>query len=159
MKYKFIVDENIIYCAIRGVDEHDEKDTSSARFLANLLKNCHKIYLDKECNSRFQKNILPKIERISNIESVLPGMDLLIQEIVHTQEKIIWDFSDSMQLPDEENIPRKDLYIARCANRFSARIVTLDREFREKINTHAYLKKNVVTALKPEEAIPLVMEK
>ncbi len=28
-------------------------------------------------------------------------MDLLIQEIVHTQEKIIWDFSDSMQLPEE----------------------------------------------------------
>lgn len=159
MKYKFIVDENIFYCAIRGVDEHDEKDTSSARFLANLLKNCHKIYLDKECNSRFQKIILPKIERISNIESVLPGMDLLIQEIVHTQEKINWDFSDSMQLPEEETIPRKDLYIARCANRFSARIVTLDEEFRKKINTHAYLKNNGVTALKPEEAIPLVMEK
>lgn len=86
-------------------------------------------------------------------------MDLLIQEIVHTSEKIIWDFSDSMHFPDEITIPRKDLYIARCANYFSAIIVTLDREFREKINAHAYLKNNGVTALKPIEAITLVMEK
>ncbi|CAG0980867.1 hypothetical protein METP3_02071 [Methanosarcinales archaeon] len=86
-------------------------------------------------------------------------MDLLIQEIIHTSEKINWDFSDSPQFPEEKNIPRKDLYIARCANHFSAIIITLDREFREKINTNAHLKNNGVTALKPIEAITLVMEK
>jgi len=158
MKYKFIVDENIFYCAVRGVDEHDRKNLSSARFLVYLLKNCHKIYLDKECNSRFQKSILTRIQRISKTKPVLPGMDLLIQEIIHTSEKIIWDFSDSPQFPEEEHIPRKDLYIARCANHFSARIVTLDREFREKINDHAYLGSKGVIAIRPEDAIMLVME-
>lgn len=158
MKYKFIVDENIFYCAVRGVDEHDKKDISSARFLVYLLKNCHRIYLDKKCNSRFQKSILTKIQRISKTEPVLPGMDLLIQEIIHTSGKINWDYSDSPQFSEEKNIPRKDLYIARCANHFSARIVTLDREFMEKINDHAYLRSKGVTAIRPEEAITLVLE-
>ncbi len=159
MKYKFIVDENIFYCAVRGVDEYNEKDTSSARFLAYLLENCHKIFLDRECNSRFQKIICAKIQRISITEPVLPGIDLLIQDIIHTSEKIIRDFSESPQFPEEEKMPRKDLYIARCANHFSAKIVTLDKEFSEKINKHAYLRNKGVTALKPKEAITLVMEK
>src|SRR5574341_2257140 len=108
MKYKFIVDENIFYCAIRGVDEHNNNDNSSARFLALLLKNCHKIYFDKECNRLFEKTIQNKLGNMSKTEPIIPGVDLLIQNIVHTSEKIIRDFSNSPQFPHEEDIPRKD---------------------------------------------------
>lgn len=160
MKYKFIVDENIFYCALRGVDEHDNKDFSSARFLAYLLKNCHTIYLDKEYNRRYEKNIPNKLERISNNKSerILPGIDRLIQNIFHTSEKIIRDFSDSLQFPREDSIPRKDIYIARCANHFSAKIVTLDRDFREAVNAHDFLKNNGIEALHPKDAIKFVSE-
>ncbi len=159
MKHKFIVDENIFYCAIRGVDECDGIDTSSARFLAYLLKNCHKIYLDKECNKLFEKTIQNKLEIISKTEPILPEIDLLIQNMVHTLEKIIRDYTESSQFPDEEKIPRKDVFIARCANHFSATIVTLDREFRDAVNAHAFLKQNGIKALHPKEAIALASEK
>lgn len=160
MKYKFVIDENIFYCAMRGVDEHDNRDTSSARFLAYLLKNCHKINLDKECNTRFEKIIRNKLETISKTETepILPGIDYLIQDIVHTSEKIEREFSDSSQFPDEAAIPRKDLYIARCANHFSAKIVTLDKDFRDAVNSHTFLKKNGIEAHHPKDAIILVSE-
>ena len=158
MKYKFIVDENIFYCAVRGVDEYDKKDTSSARFLAYLLQNCHKICLDEKCNKRFEKTIQIKLGKISKTEPVLPEIDLLIQNIIHTSEKIIRDFSDSGQFPDDDRIPRKDLYLARCANHFSAKIVTLDKEFRDAVNAHVFLKQNGIKALHPKEAIALASE-
>lgn len=158
MKYKFIVDENIFYCAIRGVDEYDSIDTSSARFLAYLLQNCHKIYVDNECNRCYEKTIKNKLKYMSKNEPVLPQVDLLIQNIFHTSEKIIREFSDSLQFPDEATIPRKDVYIARCANHFSAKIVTLDKDFRDSVNNHAFLKQNGVKALHPKDAIKLVSE-
>ncbi len=158
MKYKFIVDENIFYCAIRGVDEYDKKDTSSARFLTYLLQNCHKICLDEKCNNRFERTIRIKLGKISKTEPILPEIDLLIQNIVHTSGKIIRNFSNSGQFPHDERIPRKDLYLARCANHFSAKIVTLDREFRDAVNAHAFLKKNGIKALHPKEAITLAAE-
>jgi len=156
MKHKFIVDENIFYCAIRGVDEYDNRDTSSARFLAYLLKNCHKICLDRECNKRFEKTIQTKLGNISKTEPVLPEIDLMIQNIIHTSEKIIRDFSNSGEFPDDEKIPRKDLYLARCANYFSAKVVTLDMEFRGAINANSFLKERGIEALDPKNAIPIV---
>ncbi|MDP2768060.1 MAG: hypothetical protein Q8O41_11555 [Candidatus Methanoperedens sp.] len=105
MKYKFIVDENIFYCALRGVDEHDNKDFSSAKFLTYLLKNCHTIYLDIEYSRRYENNIPNKLERISNNkkEPILPGIDTIIQNIFRTSEKIIRDFSDSLEFPCEKD--------------------------------------------------------
>ncbi len=67
-------------------------------------------------------------------------------------------FSDSLQFPGEETIPRKDIYIARCANHFSAKIVTLDKDFRDSVNNHTFLKQNGVKALHPKDAIKLVSE-
>lgn len=158
MKYKFIVDENIFYCAIRGVDEYEGIDRSSARFLTYLLKNCHKICLDEKCNKRFEKTIRIKLGNISKTEPVLPGIDILIQDIVHTSEKIIRDFSNSGEFPDDEKIPHKDLYLARCAYHFSAKVVTLDGDLKNAINANPFLKEKGIEALRPEDAIPLVLE-
>lgn len=159
MKHKFIVDENIFYCAIRGVDEYDNRDTNSARFLAYLLNNCHKICLDEKYNKQFEKTIRIKLGNISKTEPVLPGIDLLIQNMIHTADKIIRDFYDSGEFPDDEKIPRKDLYLARCANYFIAKVVTLDTEFRDAINANLFLKEKGIEALRPEDAIPLAREK
>lgn len=158
MKYKFIVDENIFYCALRGMDEYDNKDFSSAKFLTYLLKNCHTVHLDKECNRRYEKIIENILDKISKKEPTLPGIDTIIQDIFFTSGKIISDYKEPLQFPDEKTIPRKDLYIARCANNFSAKIVTLDKDFRESVNAHSFLKQNGVEAMHPKDAIKFVTE-
>ncbi|VVB85071.1 Uncharacterised protein [uncultured archaeon] len=160
MKYKFIVDENIFYCAVRGVDEHNNKDYSSARFLMLLQKNCHKMHLDKEYNRHYEKNIQNKLESISLKESDILGVGVakIIQDIIHNSDKTIRKFSASLQFPNEAAIPRKDVYIARCANHFSAKIVTLDKDFRDAVNNHTFLNQNGVKALHPKDAIKLVSE-
>lgn len=159
MKHNFIVDENIFYCAIHGVDEYNDIDTSSARFLTYLLKNCHKICLDEKYNKQFEKTIRIKLGNISKTEPILPGIDILIQEIVHTSEKMMRDFSNSGEFPDDEKIPHKDLYIARCANHFSAKVITLDGDLKDAINANPFLKEKGIEALRPEDAIPLAFEK
>lgn len=159
MKHNFIVDENIFYCAVRGVDEYDKRDTSSARFLTYLLKNCHKMCLDEKYNRQFEKTIRIKLGKISKNEPILPGIDILMQEIVHTSEKMMRDFSNPGEFPDDEKIPHKDLYIARCANHFSAKVVTLDGDLKYAINANPFLKEKGIEALRPEDAIPLAFEK
>lgn len=160
MKHKFIVDENIFYCAIRSVDEFDKHDTNSARFLYLLRKNCHKIYLDIIANRRNENNIQKKLESIELTDPIKPDIRIvsLINNIFHTSEKIIREFTESPGFPDEEKIPRKDIYLARCANHSSAIIVTLDKEFRDSINAHASLKHNGVKALHPKDAMVLASE-
>jgi predicted nucleic acid-binding protein len=116
------------------------------------------MHLDKEYNRRYERNIQKKLESIPLDEYIFPGIDKLIQEIVHNSDKTIRDFSTALEIPDEESIPRKDLYIARCANHFSAKIVTLDRDFRNSVNAHAFLNQNGVEALHPKDAIKLVSE-
>ncbi len=37
MKIKFLVDENVLYHAIRGVDKSDEPSLDATRFLATLI--------------------------------------------------------------------------------------------------------------------------
>lgn len=101
-----------------------------------------------------------KMESISLKEPIKPDTIVvsLISNILHTKEKIIREFTEASQFPDEEKIPPKDTYIARCANHFSAKIVTLDRDFRDAVNAHAFLKQNGIEALHPKDAIKFVTE-
>ncbi|MCX9009782.1 MAG: hypothetical protein OIN66_01550 [Candidatus Methanoperedens sp.] len=160
MKHKFVVDENIFYCAIKCVDEYENKDFSSARFITLLQKNCHKMHFDRESNHHYEKNLQNKLESISLKESDLLGLGIakIIQDIVHNSEKTIREYSGSMQFPNENELPHKDVYIVRCANYFSAKIVTLDKDLRDTVNAHAFLKQKGVKALHPKDAIKLASE-
>lgn len=81
MKHEFVLDENILYLAIKGTDERGERDTKSTRLLLLILKNCHKIVVDAELNRRYRKHIRT-LERISRTEPVIPGMENFVRNLL-----------------------------------------------------------------------------
>jgi len=64
MKHEFVLDENILYLGIRGTDEKGKPDKTTTKLLILILKNCHKVVVDKELNRRYAKHI-KKLEKIS----------------------------------------------------------------------------------------------
>ena len=47
MKHTFLLDENIPYLAIRGVDARDNPDLAATRLVFLIAKNCHKTVADE----------------------------------------------------------------------------------------------------------------
>lgn len=156
MRYKFIVDENIILCGLKGTDEHDNLDTSSADFLTKLLKNCHKILVDKELNNRYNK----RAQEINIIrQGILPEMDKIILAIIATSEKIERYYNEIPELPSKNSIPRKDIYLVKVAYYFKIPIITLDDKLKSSVNNCKWLKDENVIAYSPKEALGFVSEK
>lgn len=157
MKYHFVLDENLLYLGIKGVDERGNKDTSTAQLLLSILKNCHKIVVDKELNRRFKRH-LKALEKISRSESVIPGMDIFIRNLLQNKDKIIWHFLELEPAPDEPSIPKEDIHIVRIGYHFKAKVITADKELAEAISDSETLEKNGVTALSPRDALELARE-
>ena len=71
MKHRFLLDLNIIYHAVRGVDRHDLPDTTCTELLLLIGKNCHRIvvntYLYDEYLSRLRDLFAVKAPSLSPI--------------------------------------------------------------------------------------------
>ncbi|KYK38383.1 MAG: hypothetical protein HXS46_03745 [Theionarchaea archaeon] len=157
MKHEFVLDENLLYLGIKGTDENGKPDSTTAKLPILILKNCHKIIVDKELNRRF-KNHLKKLKRISRKEPVIPGMDEFVRNLLHNNNKIIWYFLPLDSVPDEKKMPRKDIHVVRAGYHFSAKIVTVDKTLARAISSSFSLKERGVTVLHPKEAITLAQE-
>jgi hypothetical protein len=156
MKHEFVLDENILYLAIKGTDERGERDTTSTRLLLLILKNCHKIVVDAELNRRYRK-LIRTLERISRAEPVIPEMENFVRNLLQNKDKVMWHFSSLAPVPDEEKIPRKDIHVVRTGYHFEAKIITVDKELAEGIYSLASSGERVVV-LHPRDAITLAEE-
>ncbi len=157
MKHEFVLDENILYLGIKGTDEKGNSDTTTAELLLLILKNCHRIIVDKELNRRFITH-LKKLEKISRNESVIPGMEEFVRNLLQNKDKIIWHFSPLGPVPDEDKMPRKDIHVVRTGYHFKAKIVTVDKELARALSSSGPLKEKGITVFHPREAIKLAQE-
>ena len=155
MKHEFVLEENILYLAIKGTDEREKRDTTSTRLLLLILRNCHKIVVDAELNRRYRKHI-KTLERISREEPVIPGMEIFVPNLLQNKDKVMWHFSPLGSVPDEEKIPRKDIHVVRTGYHFKAKIITVNRELAVSICSLA--SSGGVLALHPRDAITLAEE-
>lgn len=85
MKHTFLIDENIVYHGIRGVNKHNNPDTSSTLFFSLVALKCHKIVVDKELNKRISKH-LDLILSQKNVKPI-PYFDLVLNHIYYNSEK------------------------------------------------------------------------
>ncbi len=157
MKHEFVLDENILYLGIRGTDEKGKPDKTTTKLLILILKNCHKVVVDKELNRRYAKHI-EKLEKISKKESTVPGMDTFVRNLLHNKDKIIWHFFPLDPVPDENKMPRKDIHVVRTGYHFKAKIITVDGKLAQAISSSISLKDGGIMALHPREALRLAEE-
>ena len=56
-KKRFILDENILICAQRGINEFNEKDSTCANLVNSIIRICHTIVVDVGLHSRYQSQL------------------------------------------------------------------------------------------------------
>ena len=154
MKHKFLLDENILHHAVKGVDTQDNPDSTATEFVLTFSKNCHSIVVNAgELLSRYYRHLrgLSKV-RAPALEPVF-----LLREILHKLEKCEFEYVDPPELPPDVNIrQREDIHIVRAALVSHPLIVSAEADLRDDINSQPTLGLRAVT---PQEALQLAREK
>lgn len=153
MKHKFLLDENILHFAIKGINEHDELDETSTELVRLIASNCHRIILNEFLRSRYWQQ-LNKI-RGSRSGSWAQERISFINEVMHKAEKVSFEANEYPDLPHGAVIPAEDVEIVRIARIASAIVISGDDELRNQINAQPQLG---LRALRPSEALPLASE-
>ena len=152
MKHKFLLDENILYEAVKLIDLHGNPDPTSAELVRFIRENCHRLALDRELAGRY-------IDHLSRLqEDPARKMEPLdfVKEFIMNSSKRAWESTKGVTIPPDAKIPPEDLHIARLALVSKALVVTSEKKLREAINHYPPLRS---TALTPHEALRLAREK
>ena len=151
MKHIFLLDENILYHAIKGVDQHENPDTTATEFVLLVARNCHRIWLNHELAARYWHHLsgltrhhAPALEPVQ-----------FMTQFMKNSAKVHEGYGDPLELPTDVKVPAEDVIIVRAALLSNAVIVTADNELELAVNSQPKLG---VRALKPRQAIELAKE-
>ena len=148
MKHKFLLDENILYFAINGVDENDAPHETSTILVTRIGLNCHTIVVSQFLLDRYWvhiNHILRQGRRARALEPVV-----FINQLLKNSQKWAVEWSECPPLPGGVVVPAEDVAIVRLALLAGARIVTGDSDLRLAVNGSAALNLQAVT---PSEAL------
>ncbi len=146
MRYSFLLDENIIYHAARGVDKHDNPDETAAELVRSIARICHGITIHKFLFDRYWQ-IVQKLK--SHRSSASEALSFISLFMVNPAKRTL-EYGDLPELPAGVQIPRKDADIVRAALISHPIIVTADERLRDAIKSQPMLG---LTALSPKEAL------
>ena len=151
MKHRFLLDLNIIYHAVRGVDEHDEPDTTCADLLRLIGENCHKIVFNEYLIGEY----LRRLAKLSQTKApALPPIEF-IQQLLFKAEKFIQETGELPAIPPDIDVPTEDIEIVQSALVSLPILVAADGELRDAVNNSPILG---VMAVRPTEALALAQD-
>ncbi|MGO9643068.1 MAG: hypothetical protein ACLP1Y_17390 [Candidatus Acidiferrales bacterium] len=151
MKYHFLLDENILHHAIRGVDSHERPDLTSARLVLLIAQNCHRIVLNEFLVSRYTK----QLEKLKALKSPVLGPAFLAKALVHNESKFVMQFNAPPRLPKRCGVPAEDADVVRAALISHPIFVSAEDGLRRAVNDCEALH---LRAISPEEALILAHE-
>ena len=152
MKHTFLLDENILYLAVNGVDARDNPDLTATRLLAMIAKNCHKTVADKVLIQRYWEhfNALANAPR-----PVMPALFFITQFVKNCSKLNVEYSAQPPEIAPGVKIPSEDVHIVQAALMFSAIVITADEQLTTAINNAPGLG---LRALSPSQAIELAKE-
>lgn len=151
MRRRFLLDENLIYHAIKGVDEYENLDYTSAELFMLIARNCHSITLNHFLRARY-------LVHLRNLETNKSGAlqpAFLLNLFFKSQNKVVWELDERPRLPQGCGIPDEDVEIVRSALISHPIVVSADGELRDAINACEALH---LTAVAPAEALTFARE-
>jgi rRNA-processing protein FCF1 len=132
VRQTFLLDENILYHAIQGVDRHDQPDQTAAELLKAIATICHAIFIHKYLVERYNSALKRLRERPPRSDVALD----FVKQLLHNSAKAIWEYGHLPDLPENLTLPDEDRDIVRAALISKAILVTNDSKLRETVNAH-----------------------
>lgn len=147
MRHNFLLDENILYHAIRGVDLHEKPDDTATRLVVTIVEVCHSLVIHNDVMVRYLK-ILDKLKH-ERAPHLPPGY--FFNQLLKRADKRTFQYDVLPALPEGcEDVPRKDEYLVQAAMISRPLLVTADEGLYNAIRGHPELG---IEVLWPHEAL------
>ena len=136
MRQTFLLDENIIYHAIRGVDRHDQPDTTAAELLKAIRVICHLIFVHPTLIEKYQKALKKMREDPPRHQEA----NDFLKQFLYNDLKRVLNYGELPPLPDAAReppaVPREDEEIVQAALISNPIVVTDEPGLEDSVNAH-----------------------
>ncbi len=154
MKHRFLLDVNILYFGVKGVDENGRPDSTCSELTARILANCHTIRVDDALLERYKEHM----DWLRGDPRSMPQPLGVLNSLLHRSDKTILEAGDSPPLPQGIQVPKKDEYVVRAALHSRPAVVTCDHALKRAINEQSAALGGL-KAITPAEALELAKDK
>lgn len=151
MRQPFLLDENILFHAIRGVDRHNNPDDTAARLICTIVQVCFVIVIHEVVRVRY----LRKLNELIRERSPFLAPTYVFNQLLKRSDKRVFQYDELPSLPEGTTVPRKDVFLVQAALISRPIIVTADDKLRDAIRNQPSLG---LTALSPQEALEFMRE-
>ena len=135
MRQIFLLDENILYHAIRRVDKNDRPDSTAAELLVAIGRICHRVAIhDPEILERYHS--APKKSGEHPPRS--PVALYFLKQLAYNPSKRVMEHGEMPVSPPDFEKPRKDEHIVRAALISRPVVVTADSDLEQAIREHPH---------------------
>ena len=151
MRQRFLLDENILFHAVRGVDRHNNRDETATRLIYTIVQVCYVIAIHDVVRIRY----LRKLNELRQERSPSLAPTYVFNQLLKRADKRIFQYDELPSLPAGTAVPRKDEFLVQAALISRPIIVTADDKLRDSIRNQPALG---LTALSPQEALEYIEE-
>jgi hypothetical protein len=152
VRHTFLLDDNILYHAIRGVDRHENPDDTAARLVQTIIKVCHTFAIHEVVRIRY----LRILDQLKKERSPYLQPTYFFNQLLKRADKRTFQYDDLPTLPKGCNVPRKDEYLVRAALLSLPLLVTADEPLYKSIKDNPGLG---IEVLWPHEALGRARER
>jgi hypothetical protein len=146
VKHSFLLDENIFYLSIKGVDLRGNSDLTAMQLVTTIAQNCHSIRYNSFLLTRYRHHL----GLLRNEPSRLLQPVFFERLFFGNSAKAVQEFSQPPALPASARIPNEDKDVVRAALISHPKFITSDPTLRDAINTCQHLH---LRAMNPTEAM------
>jgi hypothetical protein len=152
VRHKFLLDENIVYDAIRGVDRFEKTDDTSTRLVLTIVRVCHSLVIHNDLRVVYIK----KLNELKYARPLSLSPTYLFNQLLNRADKRTLEYQDLPALPEDcHDIPRKDRYLVQAALISHPLFVTADEPLYTALKNHPELE---IEVLWPHEALERAKE-
>jgi hypothetical protein len=153
VRHQFLLDENIIYHAILGVDRFEKTDDTATRLILAIVRVCHSLVIHNDVRAIYIK----KLNELKHVRPRHLPPAYLFNQLLNRADKRTFGYEDLPALPEGcGDIPRKDRYLVQAALISHPLLVTADEPLYNAVKTHPELG---IEVLWPHEALERAKEK
>jgi hypothetical protein len=142
VRLTFLLDENILYHAIRGVNEQNNPDTTAADLLDGIGTICHVIFVHPWLIERYQR----ALKKLRQDPPLSDEANNFLRQLLYNNLKRTCEYGAQPDLPADINVPAEDVDLVRAALITHPIIVSADAELREAIQSQPALGLRVLDA-------------